>query len=140
MQTAAPIVVRWGPREPPLPAAAVTVPAGHGRALVAAVQDRVAAGIQLRAVAGSGRLIVFAEPDDLPWCPGARYLGWDAGVLLPTEIVPSVPAEVLTMAARSATSGVAPLVILPDAVIFASLPTQPVDVDALAVMIGNAEA
>jgi hypothetical protein len=61
-------------------------------------------------------------------------------VLLPTEIVPSVPAEVLAMAARSATSGVAPLAILPDALIFASLPTQPVDVEALAAVIGNANS
>jgi len=140
MQACAPIVVRWAAREPPLPAAAVTVPVGQGGALVAAVRHRVAAGAQVRAVAGSGRLIVFAEPDDLPWCPGARYLGWDAGVLLPTEIVPSVPAELLSMAARSASAGVAPLVVLPDAVIFAPLPTQPVDVEALVAMVGGGEA
>jgi hypothetical protein len=137
MQTAAPIVVRWGPREPPLPPAAVAVPADQGRALVAAVRHRVAAGIRVRAVAGSGRLIVLAEPDDLPWCPGARYLGWDGGLLLPTEIVPSVPAELLAVAARSAMVEGALLAVLPDALIFASLPTQPVDVDALVAIFGD---
>jgi hypothetical protein len=139
-RTPTPIAIRWAPREPPLPAAAVTVPTNQTRALVAAVIHRVAAGAEVRAVAGSGRLIVFAEPDDLPWCPQARYLGWDAGVLLPTEIVPSVPAHLLTAAARSEMAGVAPLVVLPNALIFAPLPTQPVDVEALAALFSGGES
>jgi hypothetical protein len=90
-------------------------------------------------VAGSGRVVVLGEPDDLPWCPGVRYLGWDGGLLMPTEVAASVPADLLRAAAErvSGLAGVQRvpvLAILPDALIFAVLPQQPVDVDALVSM------
>ena len=148
----APVAISWGTREPPLTPAAVTVPLGQGPVLLAALLRRVGVGVgpavavEVRAVAGSGRLVVLAEPGDLPWCPGAQYLGWGGGLLLPTEIAPELPVDVLMVAARragarQAAEGGTPelplLAVLPDAVICAELPVRPVDVEALMALFGG---
>lgn len=91
----------WRPRPEPLPAAAVTVPAPATPALAAATLLRLEAGAALRAAVAAERLLVLGEAAELPWCEGAQYLGWDAGLLLPTAVAPDLPADLLAASMRA---------------------------------------
>ena len=124
-----PLGIRWLAREPPLAPAAVSVIAGSVSGMLEALRVRCDLGASLRVVTGARRLVVLGEPDDLPWCPGAEYLGWDGDVLLPTALRLSVPVDLLRAAASRSTPLLA---ILPGTMVFAERPVRPVDVAGLA--------
>ncbi|MEV0534020.1 hypothetical protein [Kitasatospora sp. NPDC050463] len=86
--------LRWERREPPLPAAAVLGLGDAVPALAVATRERLVGGARLGVVAGDGALLVLGADTDLPWADGARYLGLDAGVLVPTTARPR-PAAAL---------------------------------------------
>jgi len=122
----------WVVREPPLTAAAVTATGPAARALADDTVRRVHAGASgLRAVAAADRLVVLGEATALPWCDGARYLGWDAGVLMPTGRRPALPADVVAAAARRHLQGAPLVAVLPEGLVGAPVPRREVDVEVL---------
>jgi len=77
---------------------------------------------ELSGVTGQGLIIVLGEEALLPWVPGICYLGRDSedgALLLPTNIQPSVPVQLLERAilASQSTQGrinLLPLAVFPD--------------------------
>ncbi|MFF2078328.1 hypothetical protein ACFVXG_26675 [Kitasatospora sp. NPDC058162] len=100
--TGAPL--RWERREPPLEPVAVLALGDAVPALAAATRSRLAAGHRLAVAADGTALLVLGEARDLPWADGARYLGVDGGVLVPTTARP-LPAAALWRAALGAADG-----------------------------------
>ena len=140
----APVPVAWSHREPPLVPAAGTATGRAARDLALAAAARTDEGEAVLRAAGHRddggglrRLVVLGDPDDLPWCAGARYLGWEAGVLVPTEQRPSVPADVLAAHARSVLDGAPLVIVLPGALVGLSLPVRAVDGPTLRAWIGD---
>jgi hypothetical protein len=126
----------WSPREPPLEPVAVTAPRHRAAALAAAAVARARAGAGLRAVASAGRVVVLGDEPDLPWCDGVTYLGRDGGLLLPTAMAPSVPADLLRAAVqRLVPPGCGLVAVLPDAVLAAPVPVRRLDAAALATVV-----
>jgi hypothetical protein len=114
----------WRARPEPLPAAAVTAPPARTAALAAATLRRLEAGAQLQAAVAADRLLVLG--DDLPWCDGAVYLGWDAGLLLPATEAPdfppdrNLPLELVAASLRSRVPADHSLVVLVSGTVLAS--------------------
>lgn len=133
MSTTAPAdALSWLVREPPLEAAAVTATGPAARALAEETVRRLHGGASgLRVVGAGERLLVLGAADDLPWSEGARYLGWDAGVLMPTSRRPSVPADLVAAAARRRLNGAPLVVVLPDGLVGAPIPRRGCDAGAL---------
>jgi hypothetical protein len=75
------IGLRWVLREPPLVPAAVVGFDEVVPGLAAAVRERLGRGVELRAAGDVRALLVLGMAADLPWADGARYLGWDGGML-----------------------------------------------------------
>ncbi|WP_155374555.1 bpX5 domain-containing protein [Catellatospora vulcania] len=119
----------WRRREPPLDPAAVLATGTAVEALAARTREHPAAG-RLRAAAGDGWLLVLGEAADLPWSPQVRYLGWDAGVLMPTALRPGAPADLAAREARRR-CGQELVVLLPDALLGGPMPARPLDVRRL---------
>lgn len=136
------VPIAWLHREPPLAPAAVTATGSASCALALATSARVDAGpVSLRAAGRHAegdldRLVVFGDPDDLPWCAGAQYLGWEAGVLVPTERRPTVPTDIVAAQARAMLAGAALVIVLPDALVGMPLPSRAVDGPTLRAWIG----
>ncbi|MER7757527.1 hypothetical protein [Kitasatospora sp. NPDC097643] len=98
MTTAA---LRWERREPPLPAAAVLALGADVPALAAATRDLILAGHRLSvAAADDFALLVVGAEAALPWVDGARYLGLDGGLLVPTTARPWPAASLWRSALR----------------------------------------
>jgi hypothetical protein len=115
-----------------LPAAAVTARPEDDARLRAAVVSSLRRGAALRVVASPAALIALAEPDALPWAPGAVYLGFDGGLLVPTTRAPSLPTDLLAGPLRAGFPADHTLVaLLPWAVIAAPHPVRDGDPDAL---------
>jgi hypothetical protein len=137
------VSISWLHREPPLVRAAVTATGRASRALALSTEARVDAGPVSLRVAGRhaegdlDRLVVLGDPDDLPWCAGAQYLGWEAGVLLPTERRPTVPTDILAAQARAMLAGAALVIVLPDALVGMPMPGRGVDGPTLRAWIGG---
>lgn len=135
--------ISWVHREPPLTPAAVTATGRASHALARATSARVDAGsADLRAAGRRAdgdldRLVVLGDPEDLPWCAGARYLGWEAGVLVPTERRPTVPTDILAAQARALLLGAALVIVLPDALVGMPMPSRTVDGPTLRAWIGE---
>ncbi len=56
---------------------------------------------RLRGVTGAQHLLILGQESDLPWIPGATYLGQDPQalhLLLPTHLAPDIPLEWLDRA------------------------------------------
>jgi hypothetical protein len=120
--------VTWAPREPPLPAVAVAGTGDAARRLRAGAAERVAAGADLRATANADWIVVLGAEPDLPWAEGAAYLGWDAGLLLPTTSQPWPPVDLLREAVRRTAGSVAGLVVLlPDRLLVSPMPARPLE-------------
>jgi hypothetical protein len=115
----------WRPREPPLPYAAVAASGPAAARLAAATADRIRAGAGLRATAGAGWLVVLGDPAELPWVEPATWLGWDAGLLVPTTRTPVPPAAVLREGLAAGPDEL--VVLLPDAVLVSAVPVRPAD-------------
>ncbi|GAA2796692.1 hypothetical protein RMN57_35700 [Kitasatospora sp. CM 4170] len=104
--------LHWERREPPLPAAAVLALGDAVPALAAAARERLRAGARLGVLldddpglpAADHALLVLGAEADLPWADGARYLGRDAGLLVPTTARPG-PAAALWRRALGAVEG-----------------------------------
>ncbi|MDQ2836081.1 MAG: hypothetical protein M3Y42_01075 [Actinomycetota bacterium] len=116
----------WSPRAEPLPAAAVVATGATaielGRVVAAGPAD------QLTAAGGDGWLLVLGPGSELPWVDGARYLGWQTGLLLPTTLTCTPPVSLIRTVLPDA-----PLrVLLPEALLLSELPRRPVDVGRLA--------
>lgn len=127
--TVPPLRLRWSRQEPPLPPVAV---AGCGECagrLRAAVRDRVASGAQLRAAADVDCVVALGDAGDLPWVDGATYLGWDAGLLVPTTLVPWPPAQLIRESLAIGPGAV--VVLLPDRVLVSPMPVRSADPAAL---------
>ncbi|MFJ2775487.1 hypothetical protein [Kitasatospora sp. NPDC087315] len=130
MTTAPPLFpLRWERCEPPLPAAAVLALGPDVPALAAATRERLTGGARLGAVADDGALLVLGAEDDLPWADGARYLGRDAGLLVPTTARPR-PAAALWRTALGARDGQL-CVLLPGHALVADPPPPTTDPAAL---------
>ncbi|GIG19283.1 hypothetical protein Cch01nite_00070 [Cellulomonas chitinilytica] len=128
----APAALSWVVREPPLAAAAVTATGTAARLLAEETVRRLDTGASgLRAAGAGRRLLVLGPADELPWCDGARYLGWDAGVLMPTGRRPSLPADLVAAAARRHLRGAPLVAVLPDGLLGAPVPHRGVDAQAL---------
>jgi hypothetical protein len=136
--TAAPFTLRWSPREPPLPPAAVAGSGPVAPSLAAGARDRAESGARLRAAATAGWIVVLADPADLPWADGAVYLGWDDGLLVPTTRVPWPPAGIIRGAlAAHVPDGCDLLVLLPSQVLASPMPVHPLSPAALATVTGG---
>jgi hypothetical protein len=90
----------WRARADPLPAAAATAAPAAVPALLAATAERLRAGAGLRVARDGTGCLVLGEADQLPWCPGVVYLGWEGGVLVPTTRTPTPAADLLVAALR----------------------------------------
>ncbi|MFI7354959.1 hypothetical protein ACIBTP_13525 [Streptomyces avidinii] len=129
--------LRWERREPPLPAAAVLAVGDAVPGLAAAALERVRDGARLGVLADDGpdlpaadrALLVLGAEADLPWADGARYLGRDAGLLVPTTARPA-PAAALWRRALGAAEGQL-CVLVPGRALVADPPAQVTSPDAL---------
>ncbi|MEW1909329.1 hypothetical protein AB0442_12850 [Kitasatospora sp. NPDC085895] len=121
--------LRWERREPPLPPAAVLALCDAVPALAAATRARLLAGVRLGTLADAGALLVLGAADDLPWADGARYLGRDGELLVPTTARP-LPAPALWPAALGARRGQV-CVLLPGHALVADPPPPTTDPAAL---------
>jgi hypothetical protein len=121
----------WVRRYPPLEPSAVA-----GRE---AVRDQLAGRVagdpdpqRLRATGSSDWLLLLGKTEDLPWVEGARYLGWDHGILVPTTHCPAVPMDLLARVLRRRYRAEL-IVLLPGEILTSTMPVHPVDVNLLAV-------
>ncbi|MGV9267246.1 bpX5 domain-containing protein [Kitasatospora sp. NPDC003701] len=130
--------LRWERREPPLPAAAVLALGDAVPALAVAARERLVGGARLGVVAGDGALLVLGAEADLPWADGTRYLGVDAGVLVPTTARPR-PAAALWRTAVGA-EGDRLCVLLPGHALVADPPPPTTDPAALDPYTGDPAA
>ncbi|PWK74827.1 hypothetical protein BCL76_101561 [Streptomyces sp. CG 926] len=129
--------LRWERREPPLPAVAVLAVGDAVPGLAAATLERIRAGARLGVLADDGpslpaadrALLVLGAEADLPWADGARYLGRDAGLLVPTTARPE-PAAALWRRAVGAAEGRL-CVLVPGRALIADPPTPLTSPDAL---------
>jgi hypothetical protein len=126
--------LRWARREPPLPPAAVAASGDAGRRLRAAVRACLGRGAELRAAAGDDWIVALGDRADLPWVDGASYLGWDAGLLVPTTLVPWPAAELVR---ESPAAGEELVVLLPDRVLISAMPRRRADPAVLAADPGD---
>ncbi|MFJ1754877.1 hypothetical protein [Kitasatospora sp. NPDC088134] len=141
--TGAAVGLDWERCEPPLAPVAVVGLGPAVPALAAAARQRMAAGTVLRAAADGDALVVLGDAGDLPWAADVRYLGWDGGVLVPTTARPRPSAalwrDALTGPGTSAPFDHPLLVLLPpNLVLTAELPTRPADPAALAALAARA--
>ncbi|MFJ3788736.1 hypothetical protein [Kitasatospora sp. NPDC090091] len=139
--------LRWERREPPLPAAAVLALGDAVPALAAAARERLRTGARLGVLvdddpslpAAERALLVLGPEADLPWADGARYLGRDAGLLVPTTARPG-PAAALWRRALGAAEGRL-CALVPGRALVADPPpplTSPDALDALAGLAASA--
>lgn len=131
--SASTLQLRWSRREPPLHPAAVTASGAQADQLRAAVRARLEAGADLRVTADPNWLVAIGEAADLPWVDGASYLGWDAGLLVPTMLLPWPGAELLR-ASLSVHDDL--VVLLPDRMLISAMPRRRADPEALARVVG----
>ena len=79
----------------------------------------------LEGAAGDSQIILFGEPQILPWVDGVVYLGRDPAapsLLLPTNVVPDVPLALFEKAIRSRFANLqTPLAVLPGCKLISSV-------------------
>jgi len=110
-----PVGLRWERREPPLTAGAVVGFGPVAGELAVAVGEAVSAGARPSVAGDADVLVVLGEAGELPWADGARYLGWEDGILVPTTARP-VPSAALWRDALTAHDG-SRIALLPDTVL-----------------------
>ncbi|MER6361738.1 hypothetical protein [Kitasatospora sp. NPDC001527] len=124
-----PVALRWERREPPLAAAAVLAVGAAVPALAAATRERLTDGARLGVLADDTTLLVLGAERDLPWSDGARYLGHDGELLVPTTARPW-PAPALWRTALGAEPGEL-CVLVPGHALVAAPPAPAADPEAL---------
>lgn len=97
------LAITWHLREPPLAPVAVLGTGRVARLLARAVRQETVSSLRIAASADS--LLIVGDTDHLPWVDGARYLGRDDGLLVPTTRESSVPADLLRAALAEAMPG-----------------------------------
>ncbi|MGW6915339.1 bpX5 domain-containing protein [Kitasatospora sp. NPDC054939] len=122
--------LRWERREPPLPAAAVLALGDALPALAAATRTRLLAGARLAVLADDAALLVLGAAAELPWADGARYLGRDADLLVPTTARPLPAAPALWRSALGARPGLL-CALVPGHALVADPPPPAIDPAAL---------
>ncbi len=126
--------LRWLPREPPLPPAAVAARAAAAQALAAAALPRLRAGATIRATRSADWLLLLGDPADLPWAAGVVYLGWAGRALVPTTLRCSVPVSLVVAALAPAEV----TVLLPGVVLQGAMPRRSADPELLAALTAEA--
>lgn len=131
-----PVPLRWVPRTDPLTPTAVAAAPRDMRWLLAAIGRKLSEGVALRLACGSGGAIALGPASDLPWFPGALYLGRvegaEPGVLEPTAIAPVPAADLAIAAARHRLpAGCDLIALVPWGIMVATTPARPVDAAAL---------
>ena len=125
------IGLRWALREPPLFPAAVVGFDEVVPGLAAAVRERLGRGVELRAAGGVRLLLVLGEAADLPWADGARYLGWDGGMLTPTTHRPLPAAGLWRQAVLRGIDKDRLVVLLPGRALVTAAPRRAADAGLL---------
>ncbi|MFE7558265.1 hypothetical protein [Kitasatospora sp. NPDC057500] len=131
------VALTWERREPPLTAAAVLAVGDAVPALAAATRARLTDGARLGVLADDTVLLVLGAEADLPWSDGARYLGRDGDLLVPTTARPR-PAPALWRAALGAGPGDL-CVLTPGHALVAAPPAPATDPEALTPYTRRAE-
>lgn len=121
--------LRWRRRDLPLACAAVAGVGPVAHRLRGATADRVGTGALIRACADAEWIVLLGDRDDLPWADGAVYLGWESGILLPTTVAPSLPAELIRRAVGGRPTDL--VAVVPGCVLVSEMPVRPVDVGRL---------
>lgn len=129
--------LRWERREPRCRLPAVLAVGDAVPGLAAAALERIRDGARLGVLADDGpglpaadrALLVLGAEADLPWADGARYLGRDAGLLVPTTARPA-PAATLWRRAVGAAEGQL-CVLVPGRALVADPPAPVTSPDAL---------
>lgn len=119
--------LEWVRREPPLVPVAVVGFDEVVPLLAAAVRERLSQGIELRAAGNSRSLLVLGDAVDLPWTDGARYLGWDGGLLTPTTHRPLPPAGLWRQALLRGAGEDRLVVLLPGRALVTAAPRRAAD-------------
>lgn len=88
--------ITWDIREPPLTPVAVLGCDEIARRLAGVVRPQVVSS--LRVAVSTQNLLILGDTEDLPWVDGARYLGRDDGLLVPTTRTLSIPSDLLRAA------------------------------------------
>jgi hypothetical protein len=126
------IKIRWTQREQALTPIGVTAVGDRARALARRLLrgDLAMPMERLRGAATDDALVLLGAAADLPWVDGAIYLGKDpkaGSLLIPTNMIPSVPIDALERALVSRFAGIAPpIVVLPaHGRVFSAAPALP---------------
>jgi hypothetical protein len=94
---------------------------------------------RLKGVAGQGLLMALGNEELLTWVDGVVYLGRDdaaPSLLLPTTLEPDVPVTLFERALLKRLNDAAPLAVLPDPPLIASVsPARPISREALTVWL-----
>ena len=98
---------------------------------------------RLRGAATDEALVFLGEASDLPWVDGVVYLGKDGragSLLVPTNMVPSVPIDALERSLVGRFAEIAPpIVVLPaHGLIFSAAPALPLGRKQLTAWLGRA--
>lgn len=129
----------WQRREPALAAVAVIgVGAVAGR-LTEAAELRLRDGAELQVITHPEYLLILGAEHQLPWTDGARYLGWDGAALSLTthRVVPAADQWRDAAIAEDGGDPAALVVVLPEQILLAALPTQTADAESLAAAAGS---
>ncbi len=133
------IRVHWTQRETALAPVGVAAFGDRARALARRLlRDDFAWPMErLRGAATDDALVLLGEASDLPWVDGAIYLGKDrkaGSLLVPTNMVPSVPIDALERSLAGRFADLAPpIVVLPaHGLVFSAAPALPLSRTRLA--------
>ena len=128
-----PLQLGWKRREPPLPASAVVAAGAAVAALGVAAAARVDAGTELRGAVGGDWLLILGAEADLPWAEGVVYVGWDGGILVPTNAQTVPGADIVAPAVlKRVPPGCDLAVLLRDGVLASPRPARCLDSRELA--------
>lgn len=126
------VAFQWQPRTIPLRPTALVAIGPVAYALATKLLSRPDALPRLRGVAGPELLAIVGDEAVLPWVDGVQYLGHDAdapSLLLPTQLIPSVPVGLVERALQRTYPSVRPpLAVLPQSQRLVSLvAARPID-------------
>ncbi len=131
------INVTWAQRQEPLSPVCVAAIGDRATALGLRLlkEDYQESFVRLQAVVTDNILLLFGAVDDLPWVDGALYLGKDSqagSMLIPTNLAPSVPMDVVFRAILKGFPAAPPVVLLPkQGLLFSASPARPISKDRL---------
>lgn len=131
MTAVEPLPLDWRPREPPLAPVAALAKDAVVAALAKATHARVEAGAVLRVAYAPHRLLVLGAAADLPWADGVTYLGDEDGLLMPTTLAPTLPADLVRLAVSGGVPVSHVVAVVGGEVLTVARPARPVDAASL---------